>query len=67
MIEGLHNYIFQSTHPHGVRREFTNESIRKKFFQSTHPHGVRLASWNVLYEFVTLSIHAPARGATPLT
>ena len=34
--------LFQSTHPHGVRRF---EELRGRFselFQSTHPHGVRL-------------------------
>ena len=34
--------MFQSTHPHGVRRELFHITKRYKMFQSTHPHGVRL-------------------------
>ena len=35
-------------------------------FQSTHPHGVRLKIPENLLRKFGLSIHAPARGATPL-
>ena len=35
-------------------------------FQSTHPHGVRLASGFPPYFTNSVSIHAPARGATSL-
>ena len=34
--------MFQSTHPHGVRRKFNATRELKHGFQSTHPHGVRL-------------------------
>ena len=34
--------LFQSTHPHGVRRESNKASLIVILFQSTHPHGVRL-------------------------
>ena len=36
-------FLFQSTHPHGVRQQppLTTAILHK--FQSTHPHGVRLA------------------------
>ena len=34
-------YVFQSTHPHGVRRQCGSYLKIKKMFQSTHPHGVR--------------------------
>ena len=33
--------LFQSTHPHGVRRLIGEGSNRLAMFQSTHPHGVR--------------------------
>ena len=32
---------FQSTHPHGVRRQKTGTHTAPRWFQSTHPHGVR--------------------------
>ena len=34
--------VFQSTHPHGVRRNIKRHINVLKMFQSTHPHGVRL-------------------------
>ena len=33
--------MFQSTHPHGVRREYQEGTTYQRLFQSTHPHGVR--------------------------
>ena len=37
--------MFQSTHPHGVRRDFDIDLHSLiPVFQSTHPHGVRLSS-----------------------
>ena len=38
----LYELMFQSTHPHGVRRRARWLSSRTSMFQSTHPHGVRL-------------------------
>ena len=35
--------LFQSTHPHGVRRGLQGIEAFCTAFQSTHPHGVRLA------------------------
>ena len=35
------NAVFQSTHPHGVRRGAKISVFRYDKFQSTHPHGVR--------------------------
>ena len=32
---------FQSTHPHGVRRQCNHKDHFADLFQSTHPHGVR--------------------------
>ena len=42
-LRGLFSSIlpFQSTHPHGVRRNHGLRVIGKGEFQSTHPHGVR--------------------------
>ena len=34
--------MFQSTHPHGVRRGCWSKKPIGSMFQSTHPHGVRL-------------------------
>ncbi len=34
-------------------------------FQSTHPHGVRLTNSNLPVGRLSVSIHAPTRGATP--
>ena len=33
--------LFQSTHPHGVRRKAAEKRWKSSKFQSTHPHGVR--------------------------
>ena len=43
--------IFQSTHPHGVRRHPLYSSGGSVLFQSTHPHGVRLSSINSISPF----------------
>ena len=36
------SFLFQSTHPHGVRPQLIRLHSRRGGFQSTHPHGVRL-------------------------
>ena len=41
-IEELQRKLFQSTHPHGVRRIIRPLIKCHVWFQSTHPHGVRL-------------------------
>ncbi len=55
---------FQSTHPHGVRLEAGNKVDKSILFQSTHPHGVRRKYGQRTANQSTVSIHAPARGAT---
>ena len=55
---------FQSTHPHGVRPVYNPTGICTKPFQSTHPHGVRLAPLIRPSADTSISIHAPAWGAT---
>ena len=35
------SHTFQSTHPHGVRRDSGAKAKVVELFQSTHPHGVR--------------------------
>ena len=37
----LGRYLFQPTHPHGVRRSNACLRIHSCWFQPTHPHGVR--------------------------
>ena len=37
----VNSSLFQSTHPHGVRRTFALPFSFPNEFQSTHPHGVR--------------------------
>ena len=39
----VNDLLFQSTHPHGVRRDAMRMMSHGMTFQSTHPHGVRLA------------------------
>ena len=77
--------MFQSTHPHGVRLTAAFSRLWSFLFQSTHPHGVRLKdqarkqkdqSFNprtrmgcdalafLSCQFILVSIHAPAWGAT---
>ena len=56
---------FQSTHPHGVRLRKAADSRTDAEFQSTHPHGVRPQGSGQPHR-CGVSIHAPARGATPL-
>ena len=56
--------LFQSTHPHGVRHSATDRSTDSVRFQSTHPHGVRHSPVHSPFSSYSVSIHAPARGAT---
>ena len=51
-------YLFQSTHPHGVRHESPSFPKVLDKFQSTHPHGVRHYS-NLLFHgfFMFQSTH----------
>ena len=44
--------MFQSTHPHGVRRLSHLKKCLMDMFQSTHPHGVRLLGPYLDYPFV---------------
>ena len=56
--------LFQSTHPREVRH-FPDSIVHHAImFQSTHPRGVRLSSHREQLNFIHVSIHAPARGAT---
>ena len=56
--------LFQSTHPRGVRRLTDSCLMTRLSFQSTHPRGVRPDVYEDFEEFLDISIHAPARGAT---
>ncbi|MBZ4644874.1 MAG: hypothetical protein JG777_363, partial [Clostridia bacterium] len=55
---------FQSTHPCGVRQIPLSKVLDAIGFQSTHPCGVRLIPQASSTVRVTVSIHAPVRGAT---
>ena len=55
--------MFQSTHPHGVRRKLKPFADYAKVFQSTHPHGVRRNA-TIKASGGLVSIHAPTWGAT---
>ncbi len=56
---------FQSTRPHGARQRVRCTHPNEATFQSTRPHGARLAPCVVAVHQLIVSIHAPARGATP--
>ena len=58
------HFMFQSTHPRGVRHALTWNDYGDEKFQSTHPRGVRLDNNVQIYWQEPVSIHAPARGAT---
>ena len=60
----LAGFVFQSTHPYGVRRFITKRTRSAQMFQSTHPYGVRRHSHKHNGEDHMVSIHAPVRGAT---
>ena len=60
----INTFLFQSTHPHGVRHQICNCDRQFLGFQSTHPHGVRLAERQTSISYIRISIHAPAWGAT---
>ena len=51
----------------GCDTYLTNKPSAHMGFQSTHPHGVRHASVSNMTVRRGVSIHAPARGATPYT
>ncbi len=56
--------VFQSTHPQGVRLPLCLIKNVSLMFQSTHPQGVRRAQICKLTPVYSVSIHAPAGGAT---
>ena len=56
---------FQSTPPRGGRRYYEPSKSQSNKFQSTPPRGGRPGSRDNMYDD-QVSIHAPARGATPL-
>ena len=59
-------FVFQSTHPRGVRLTRPFPVLRARKFQSTHPRGVRLHGTGHIAVGDPVSIHAPAWGATAL-
>ena len=59
------NIQFQSTHPRRVRPPPSDKYLFRLKFQSTHPRRVRLAPAANTSEDLRISIHTPAKGATP--
>ena len=59
------NKIFQSTHPRRVRRVCPISDFVVIIFQSTHPRRVRHKEIKMVERTKKISIHAPAKGATP--
>ena len=58
--------MFQFTRPRGARLRTPMEtSCISAWFQFTRPRGARPGEQDDLIEIVCVSIHAPARGATP--
>ena len=56
--------LFQFTHPRGVRPQVADRVREQWLFQFTHPRGVRRHHALCPLGECTVSIHAPARGAT---
>ena len=56
---------FQSTLPRRERRTAKGTLDRRKIFQSTLPRRERHARSSELWSAESISIHAPAKGATP--
>ena len=56
---------FQSTPPRGERPYFSDSRLFAVPFQSTPPRGERRMISSCVSVFFVISIHAPARGATP--
>ena len=57
-------FLFQSTHPCGVRQRLLFDIPIVAPFQSTHPCGVRRYSGLISFKHLLISIHAPMWGAT---
>ena len=64
-VRTVSKIVFQSTLPRGERLTPLFYTDYRKKFQSTLPRGERLFNKQVSEERMTVSIHAPARGATP--
>ena len=60
----VQSVVFQSTHPHRVRHNWTFNHVFDFWFQSTHPHRVRLDLIIDARQRLQVSIHAPTQGAT---
>ena len=56
--------MFQSTRPRGARLWAIARKRYKLLFQSTRPRGARPAARWLIAHDITVSIHAPAWGAT---
>ena len=59
-----HQQWFQSTRPHEARQSQSSQMPSAPMFQSTRPHEARPLLLAGIQQFLVVSIHAPARGAT---
>ena len=64
MLRALGYRWFQSTRPHGARQQASHGKQLPAWFQSTRPHGARHFRRCTGKTLHSVSIHAPARGAT---
>ena len=62
----LHYFLFQSTLPRRERRLSYSKRIKLNKFQSTLPRRERQIGPSRKIFAIAISIHAPAKGATPL-
>ena len=60
----LLSFWFQSTFPHGERRNVLKDMEILGMFQSTFPHGERQTELRYFPDLKRVSIHVPARGTT---
>ena len=66
-VSSLLMYLFQSTRPRGARHRFGDIPPCPVKFQSTRPRGARRHQQFQSFRLGSVSIHAPAWGATPAT
>ncbi|KPQ28795.1 MAG: hypothetical protein HLUCCX14_08840 [Marinobacter excellens HL-55] len=69
MMDKYYEFLkkFQSTRPRGARLSLGRKAIGIELFQSTRPRGARPEVREEQKLTVTVSIHAPARGATGIS
>jgi len=61
----VNSYVFQSTRPRRARLDVCRSKSCDAMFQSTRPRRARLTPGMIQIGILDVSIHAPAKGATP--